>query len=76
MAFDERARPTRVERRVEVLARAHRLLTEQAGFDDEDIILDPNIFAIGTGIEEHADYGIAFIEAARRLQEPLPGTRS
>ncbi len=55
MAFDEHGQADSVERRIEVLTRAHRLLTEQAGFTNADIILDPNIFAIATGIEEHAD---------------------
>ena len=75
MAFDEQGQADSVERRVEVLTRAHRLLTEQAGFTNADIILDPNIFAIATGIEEHADYAVAFFEATRRLKAALPGVR-
>jgi len=63
MAFDEAGQADSVERRVSVLQRAHGLLTERAGFVDQDIILDPNIFAIGTGIEEHAGYALAFFEA-------------
>ena len=55
--------------------RAHKLLTEQAGFGDEDVILDPNIFAIATGIEEHADYANSFFEATRRLKALLPDVR-
>ena len=75
MAFDEHGQADSVERRIEVLTRAHRLLTEQAGFTNADIILDPNIFAIATGIEEHADYAVAFFEATRRLKAALPGVR-
>ncbi len=75
MAFDEQGQADSVERRVAVLTRAHRLLTEQAGFTNADIILDPNIFAIATGIEEHAEYALAFFEATRRLKAALPGVR-
>ncbi len=75
MAFDERGQADSVERRVEVLVRAHTLLTEQAGFANADVILDPNIFAIATGIEEHADYALSFFEATRRLKAALPGVR-
>jgi 5-methyltetrahydrofolate--homocysteine methyltransferase len=75
MAFDERGQADSVERRVEVLTRAHRLLTGKAGFTSADIILDPNIFAIATGIEEHADYALSFFEATRRLKVALPGVR-
>ena len=72
MAFDESGQADSVARKVEILARAHRLLVEQAGFDDEDVIHDPNVFAIGTGIEEHAGYGTAFMEAARELRRRFP----
>jgi 5-methyltetrahydrofolate--homocysteine methyltransferase len=75
MAFDEEGQADSVERRVSVLRRAHRILTEQAGFEPEDIILDPNIFAIATGIEEHADYANAFFEATRRLKATIPEAR-
>ncbi|HET7828530.1 MAG TPA: methionine synthase [Candidatus Limnocylindrales bacterium] len=75
MAFDEAGQADTVERRVSVLQRAHTLLTEQAGFEPEDIILDPNIFAIATGIEEHAEYANAFFEATRRLKATIPGAR-
>ena len=67
-----RARRTRVERKVAICARAYRILTEQVGFPAEDIIFDPNIFAIATGIEEHNGYGVAFIEATRRIKQKLP----
>jgi 5-methyltetrahydrofolate--homocysteine methyltransferase len=72
MAFDEEGQATTVERRVEILTRAVRILTEEVGFPPEDIILDPNVLTVGTGIEEHADYGVAFIEATRRLEATLP----
>jgi 5-methyltetrahydrofolate--homocysteine methyltransferase len=72
MAFDEQGQADTVERRVAICARAHRLLTERLAFPAEDIIFDPNIFAIATGIEEHNGYGIAFIEATRRIKEELP----
>ena len=73
MAFDEEGQAGTVERKVGIATRAYRLLIDEAGFDPEDIILDPNIFAIGTGIEEHADYAVAFIEATRRIKAELPG---
>ena len=75
MAFDEDGQADSVDRRVAVLTRAYRLLTEAAGYAPEDIILDPNIFAIATGIEEHARYAISFFEATRRLKEALPDAR-
>ena len=72
MAFDEAGQADSVERKVEILARAHRILVEQAGFDDEDVIHDPNVFAIGTGIEEHAGYGTAYLDATRALRRRFP----
>ncbi len=72
MAFDEQGQADSVERRVAICARAHRILTEEVGFPPEDIIFDPNIFAIATGIEEHNGYGLAFIEATRRIKALLP----
>jgi 5-methyltetrahydrofolate--homocysteine methyltransferase len=75
MAFDEQGQADSVDRRVAVLTRAYRLLTEVAGFAPSDIILDPNIFAIATGIEEHAQYAVAFFEATRRLKAELPDAR-
>jgi 5-methyltetrahydrofolate--homocysteine methyltransferase len=72
MAFDERGQADTAERKVEIATRAYRLLTEQVGFPAEDIILDPNIFAIATGIEEHAAYGVDYIEATRRIKATLP----
>jgi 5-methyltetrahydrofolate--homocysteine methyltransferase len=72
MAFDEQGQADTVDRRVAICARAYRILTEQVGFPPEDIIFDPNIFAIATGIEEHNGYGLAFIEATRRIKHELP----
>ena len=72
MAFDEQGQADTVARKVEICARAYRLLTETVGYPPEDIIFDPNIFAIATGIEEHDGYGVAFIEATRRIKETLP----
>jgi 5-methyltetrahydrofolate--homocysteine methyltransferase len=65
MAFDEVGQADTIERKVEICTRAYRLLTEEIGFPPEDIIFDPNIFAIATGIEEHDNYAVDFIEAAR-----------
>jgi 5-methyltetrahydrofolate--homocysteine methyltransferase len=73
MAFDEHGQAETVEHRVAIGHRVHRLLTQQAGFLPEEIILDPNIFAIGTGIEEHRGYAVAYIEATRRIKAELPG---
>src|SRR5690606_22370666 len=56
----------------QISARAYKILTEEVGFPPEDIIFDPNIFAVATGIEEHANYGIAFIEATKWIRENLP----
>src|ERR1700727_827091 len=75
MAFDEQGQAATVERKVAICERAHDLLTQRAGFDPEDIIFDPNIFAVATGIAEHDDYAVAFIEAVWRIKERLPGTR-
>src|SRR5262249_27891687 len=72
MAFDEQGQADSVERRVAICQRAYRILTERVGFAPEDIIFDPNIFAIATGIEEHNAYGVAFIEATRRIKAELP----
>jgi 5-methyltetrahydrofolate--homocysteine methyltransferase len=72
MAFDERGQADSAERKVEIAERAYRLLTEQAGFPPEDIILDPNIFAIATGIEAHDNYALDYIEATRRIKQRIP----
>ncbi|MEO7130785.1 MAG: methionine synthase, partial [Dermatophilaceae bacterium] len=73
MAFDEDGQADSLERRQEVCARAYRILTEEVGFPPEDIIFDPNAFALATGIEEHAAYGSDFIEATRWIKANLPG---
>ncbi len=72
MAFDEQGQADTAERKVAICARAYELLTREAGFDPEDIIFDPNVFAIATGIEEHDGYAVAFIEAARELKRRFP----
>ncbi len=72
MAFDERGQADSADRKVDICTRAYRLLTERAGFPPEDIIFDPNIFAIATGIPEHDNYAVDFIEAARRIKATLP----
>jgi 5-methyltetrahydrofolate--homocysteine methyltransferase len=72
MAFDEQGQADSVERKVAICRRSYTILTEKAGFDPADIIFDPNIFAVATGIEEHAAYGLAFIEATRRIKKELP----
>ena len=72
MAFDEQGQADTFERKVAICARAYKLLTEQADFPPEDIVFDPNIFAVATGIEEHNGYGVAFIDATRRIRADLP----
>jgi 5-methyltetrahydrofolate--homocysteine methyltransferase len=73
MAFDEAGQADTVQRKVQICERAFKLLTEQAGFPPEDIIFDPNVLAVGTGIEEHAEYARAFIEAATEIKRRCPG---
>ncbi len=72
MAFDEQGQADTEARKVEICTRAYRILTEEIGFPPEDIVFDPNIFAIATGIEEHDNYGVDFIEATRRIKATLP----
>ena len=72
MAFDEKGQADTRDRKVEICSRAYELLTEKVGFPPEDIIFDPNIFAVATGIEEHNNYGVDFIEAARELKRRFP----
>ena len=72
MAFDEVGQADTCERKVEICTRAYRILTEQVGFPPEDIIFDPNIFAVATGIEEHDNYAVDFIEATRIIKRTLP----
>ncbi len=75
MAFDETGQATSVEHRVSIAKRAYKILTEQVGFPPEDIIFDPNILTIGTGIEEHDPYAVNFIEAIRLIKQECPGTK-
>ncbi|HUF23881.1 MAG TPA: methionine synthase [Vicinamibacterales bacterium] len=75
MAFDETGQADTVDRKVEICRRAYTLLVETAGFDPSDIIFDPNVLAIATGLEEHNNYGVNFIEAARIIKETCPGVK-
>ncbi|WP_273690572.1 methionine synthase [Ketogulonicigenium vulgare] len=72
MAFDETGQADTEDRKVEICSRAYKLLTEEVGFPPEDIIFDPNVFAVATGIEEHNNYGVDFINATRRIMEACP----
>jgi 5-methyltetrahydrofolate--homocysteine methyltransferase len=72
MAFDEQGQADTFDRKVSIATRAYKLLTQEAGFPPEDIVFDPNIFAIATGIEEHNNYGVDFIEATRAIKQTLP----
>ncbi|MGO4350640.1 methionine synthase [Rhizobium sp. RAF36] len=72
MAFDETGQADSYDRKVEICRRAYKLLTEEAGLSPEDIIFDPNIFAVATGIEEHNNYGVDFIEATRTIRKEMP----
>ncbi|MCL7997118.1 methionine synthase [Brucella sp. 21LCYQ03] len=72
MAFDETGQADTEQRKVEICTRAYKILTEQVGFPPEDIIFDPNVFAVATGIDEHNNYGVDFIEATRKITETLP----
>jgi 5-methyltetrahydrofolate--homocysteine methyltransferase len=72
MAFDERGQADTFERKIEICRRSYELLTQQAGFPPEDIIFDPNVLTVGTGIEEHNGYALAFIEATRWIKQHLP----
>src|SRR5512136_115868 len=72
MAFDEKGQADTYERKVDICARAYRILVDRVGFPPEDIVFDPNVFAIATGIEEHANYAVDFIRATRWIREHLP----
>ncbi|HVM87239.1 MAG TPA: methionine synthase [Puia sp.] len=72
MAFDEKGQADTKERKVEICHRAYKILTEQVGYDPQDIIFDPNIFAVATGIEEHNNYAVDFIEATRAIKKLMP----
>ena len=75
MAFDEKGQADTYERKIEICERAYRVLVDEVGFPPEDIIFDPNIFAIATGIEEHDNYAVDFIEATRWIKQNLPGAK-
>ena len=75
MAFDEDGQADNLERRKAICERAYRLLVDEVDFPPEDIVFDPNVFAVATGIEEHASYGLDFIEAARWIKQNLPGAK-
>ncbi|MET1115294.1 MAG: methionine synthase [Comamonas sp.] len=75
MAFDEKGQADTFERKTEICERAYRILVDEVGFPPEDIIFDPNIFAVATGIEEHNNYAVDFIEAVRWIKQNLPGAK-
>jgi len=75
MAFDETGQADTLRKKVDISYRAYKILTEQVGYDPEDIIFDPNIFAIATGIEEHNNYAVDFIEAIKEIKQKMPLTR-
>lgn len=75
MAFDETGQADTYQRKIEICERAYRILVDEVGFPPEDIIFDPNIFAIATGIEEHDNYAVDFIEATRWIKQNLPGAK-
>jgi 5-methyltetrahydrofolate--homocysteine methyltransferase len=75
MAFDEQGQADTLQRKTEICARAYRILVDEVGFPPEDIIFDPNVFAIATGIEEHDNYAVDFIEATRWIKQHLPGAK-
>jgi 5-methyltetrahydrofolate--homocysteine methyltransferase len=75
MAFDEKGQADTKDRKVEICHRAYKILTEQVGFAPQDIIFDPNIFAVATGLEEHNNYGVDFIEATREIKKLMPLTK-
>ncbi|NCT98289.1 MAG: methionine synthase [Comamonadaceae bacterium] len=75
MAFDEKGQADTYERKIEICERAYRILVDEVGFPPEDIVFDPNIFAIATGIEEHNNYAVDFINATRWIKQHLPGAK-
>ena len=76
MAFDEQGQADTKERKIGICKRAYKILTEEVGFPPEDIIFDPNVFAIATGIDEHNNYGVDYIEAVRKIHETLPHAKT
>ncbi len=75
MAFDEQGQADTIDRKVSICSRAYRILTDELGFPPEDVIFDPNIFAVATGIDEHNDYAVHFIEATRQIKKRCPGAK-
>ncbi len=75
MAFDEKGQADTKERKIEICHRAYKILVEEVGYDPQDIIFDPNIFAVATGIEEHNNYAVDFIEATREIKRLMPLTK-
>ena len=75
MAFDEKGQADTYQRKIEICERAYRILVDEVGFPPEDIVFDPNIFAVATGIEEHDNYAVDFIEAVRWIKRNLPGAK-
>jgi 5-methyltetrahydrofolate--homocysteine methyltransferase len=75
MAFDEQGQADTADRKFSICERAYKLLTEQVGFPPEDIVFDPNVFAVATGIDEHNQYAMAFLDAVRRIKRSLPGAK-
>ncbi len=76
MAFDEQGQADTYRRKIDICARAYRLLVDEVGFPAADIIFDPNVFALATGLDEHNNYGVDFIEAVRWIQQNLPGAKT
>ena len=76
MAFDEKGQATSIEDKVRICPRAYHILTEDVGMDASDIIFDPNILTVATGIEEHNDYAVNFIEAVRQIKDLCPGAKT
>src|SRR5215217_646573 len=75
MAFDEKGQADTLDKKVEICERAYKILTEEVGYEPQDIIFDPNIFAVATGIEEHNNYAVDFIEATREIKQKMPLTK-
>ena len=75
MAFDERGQADNLERRIEICRRAYKLLTQRLDFSASDVIFDPNVLTVATGLEEHRNYAVDFLEATRWIKKNLPATR-
>src|SRR5205823_3059254 len=75
MAFDERGQADNCQRKIDICTRAYKLLTERADFPPNDIIFDPNILTVATGLDEHRNYAVDFIEATRWIKKNLPDAR-